>query len=161
MGAFISAGRVAARPSLIKWRPLPAHAGISELASNLFINGSELPRTPWINPRCNPTGGLSSDGNWNCQRQPNYAVPGRPQVIYACIISCVAHSIARATLEWFVGHGNFIAPACPRSVFPPSEAIADACRSPMVSIFYFWWLTLSDIPSLPYLISHCVPCCIS
>ncbi|EGI60459.1 hypothetical protein G5I_11283 [Acromyrmex echinatior] len=45
---------IASRPSLIKWRPLPAHTSISELAGNLFINGSELSRTPWVNPRCNP-----------------------------------------------------------------------------------------------------------
>ncbi|KYN36131.1 hypothetical protein ALC56_09555 [Trachymyrmex septentrionalis] len=45
---------IASRPSLIKWRPLPAHTSISELAGNLFINGSELTRTPWVNPRCNP-----------------------------------------------------------------------------------------------------------
>lgn len=47
-------GRIATRQSLIKWRPLPAHTSISELAGNLFINGSELSRTPWVNPRCNP-----------------------------------------------------------------------------------------------------------
>ncbi|TGZ57254.1 Uncharacterized protein DBV15_10392 [Temnothorax longispinosus] len=46
--------RIATRSSLIKWWPLPAHTcSISELARN-FINGSELSRTPWVNPRCNP-----------------------------------------------------------------------------------------------------------
>jgi len=92
----------------------PRALAISELAGNLFINGSLHPRTSWVNPVIRRSVGRQS----KLPAAAELPVSGRPQVIYARMISCRAHSMVRRLIRREV----ILVRAYPRSMLSPSCA---------------------------------------